>query len=91
MDEHIKWLHDGESDNCLSIVLLLSDPPLVKNISLGLVPKIRAIFSLESSSKILASLPAQCGLDGFANDKCATLVMDADATGNRGEVALWSK
>ena len=70
------------------MVLLLSEPPLVNSISLGCAPKDSASFFLDSSNIIMASLPAQCGLEGFANARCSISDIAAVAFGKSGELAL---
>ena len=86
--EVIRCCFPNADDNCLSTALLLSEPPLVKIISRGSAPKDLARLSLASSRSILASRPAQCGLDGLPSDFSAASLIAVWASGSRYEVAL---
>ena len=86
--EVIRCCFPGADDNCLSTALLLSEPPLVKIISRGSAPNDLARLPLASSSSILASLPAQCGLEGLPNDFSAVSLIAVCASGSKGDVAL---
>ena len=86
--EVIRCCFPESTDNCLSTALLLSEPPLVKTISRGSAPKDLARLFLASSRSILASRPAQCGLDGLPSDFSAASHMAVWASGSRYEVAL---
>ena len=86
--EVIRCCFPDAADNCLSTALLLSEPPLVKIISRGSAPKDLARLHLASSSSILASRPAQCGLEGLPNDFSAASLIAVCASGSKGDVAL---
>ena len=86
--EVIRCCFPDAADNCLSTALLLSEPPLVKIISLGSAPKDLARLYLASSRSILDSRPAQCGLEGLPSDFSAASLIAVCASGSKGDVAL---
>ena len=57
-------------------------------ISLGSAPNDLARLSRASSRSILASRPAQCGLEGLPKDFSSTSLIAVWASGSKGDVAL---
>ena len=88
IEEVIRWWLPGTTDNCLRTALLLSEPPLVNIISRDSTPNDLARLLRASSRSILASRPAQCGLEGFPIDFSAASLIADWASGNKGDVAL---